>query len=91
LKMVSKRFTATLTKHAIEVQCEDCSDEHRIIKFPRTGIRSLILNIRGTIELFLENTLYRIQLDSDRSTLKYLEWFETTKEEQQWNGTISST
>lgn len=91
LKMVSKRFTATLTKHAIEVQCEDRNDEHRIIKFPRTGIRSLILNIRGTIELFLENTLYRIQLDSDRSTLKYLEWFETTKEEQQWNGTISST
>jgi len=85
LKKLSVDFTVTLRPHAIIINRNDMlgtdhigTDKQFIFDFE--DIRSLILNAKGTIELFFGDKLFRIQLHRSCSTLKYLEFFEACKE-----------
>jgi 1-acyl-sn-glycerol-3-phosphate acyltransferase len=96
LRLLAKSFTVTLVSDGVLVQPQASSDDAKQelkedLLLPFKRVRSLVLNLRGGMEVYVDNVLYRIQLQHTASPLKYLEYYHAFKEVQQWNGTISST
>lgn len=72
LLTLSKDFTLTMTGEGLQVTS---NNPPLLALFPLATIQSMIINAKHTIELYCEETLYRIRIDKHGSSLKYVELF----------------
>ena len=73
LETLSKDVTVHMKDDVLEVVCNTGMKE--TYRLPLSGVNSLILNAKQTMELFVGDTLYRIRLLSEACSLKYHEYY----------------
>lgn len=80
LLTLSKRFSLTLEEDSMvvkfprEVQSGMLKGLVSLV-FDFSAVQSMIINAKSTVEFFHADQLWRIRITSDRSILKYVEWY----------------
>ncbi len=75
LTTLSKQFTLVLGKEGLTIQLDDKSN--RFLAF--NAIQSMVINAKATLELYHENTLYRIRIQKTGCIIKYVEMYQASK------------
>lgn len=73
LSTLSKNISVSLSKNTARVYYKEKGSKKHLVNFPYEKVSSLILNAKQTIELCMEDEVYRIRLLPDASSLKYHE------------------
>jgi len=81
---LTRRFELSLTQRSIILCRRDKRGgsflgASRVLEFPFSDIQSVIIAAKGSMELFLNNILYRIRIDESACILKYLEYYQMGK------------
>jgi len=85
LRVLTKRFQLSLTSSGMIVQRQDKKSrdilgEEEFFHFPFSRIQSMIINVKSTVELYMDNKLYRIRVHKDTSIVKYLEYYQAIQD-----------
>jgi 1-acyl-sn-glycerol-3-phosphate acyltransferase len=83
LIVLAKRFRLSMEKGGMQVTLPDNTFQY----FPFDAIQSMIINAKNTVELYHNNTLYRIRIQKRGSILKYVEMYQTKRKTLQ-GGTL---
>lgn len=80
LLTISKSFLVWMERSGIVVQLKKQCRTHlhtcfETFSLPFSGMQSMIINAKGTLELYCNGELWRIRIKHDKSILKYLELF----------------
>jgi 1-acyl-sn-glycerol-3-phosphate acyltransferase len=85
LRVLTKRFQLLLTSGGMVVQRQDSKSsdifgKQELFHFPFSRIQSMIINVKSTVELYMDDKLYRIRVHKDTSIVKYLEYYLAVQE-----------
>lgn len=75
LETISEKISVQLKDDVLCVDCAESSTDKTHYELPLANMNSLILNAKQTMEIFEEDTLYRIRLVSEGCSLKYHEYY----------------
>ena len=84
LVTLAKRFTVQLERDRIIVVFDGVVPTgmlkgQKTVVFTFGRMQSMIINVKSTVEFFHEDQLWRIRVASDRSILKYVEWYDALR------------
>ena len=86
LETISKDITVHLAGDVLEVKCNTGTQE--VYSLPLSGVNSLVLNAKQTMELFYGDILYRIRLLPEACSLKYHEYYLGFRAKQEKENTL---
>ena len=84
LRLLTKRFTLSLSAQGLTLtrldhKSSDVLGDSKVLQFPFNRIQSMIVNVKSTVELYMDDTLYRVRIHKRSSILKYIESYQTIK------------
>jgi 1-acyl-sn-glycerol-3-phosphate acyltransferase len=84
LRVLTKRFELSLSAQGIDLirqdrKSSDILGSAETFRFPFNRIQSMIVNVKSTVELYMDDTLYRVRIHKRSSILKYFESYQAIK------------
>ena len=84
LRLLTKRFELSLSAQGITLirldrKANDVLGDSEVFLFPFNRIQSMIVNVKSTVELYMDDTLYRVRIHKRSSILKYIESYQAIK------------
>ncbi len=84
LRVLTKRFELSLSAQGMALtrldrKSSDVLGDSEVFLFPFNRIQSMIVNVKSTVELYMDDTQYRVRIHKRSSILKYIESYQSIK------------